>query len=296
MRATVLLALPVLGASLLQQINSFTDKLFASSLEAGRVAALSFANALGSAPRTVLLFPLLTPLFPLIARMVAERRTQETVSAFQRAAGLLALVAIPVSAFVALAATDITQLAFGRGACDADCVEQTASPLVFYGLAVWGNFIGYLLNRTLSAATRARDIMVATIVTVALTIALDIVLIGPLEQAGLALASAIAVYVNTVLTLIYLRRRFPALSLRVLGRQQGRLLACGLAGAGVFALLGLGLDTSGRGSWAVAGLLAVKGLIALAVYLALARVLAPAELAEGRRSVAAVVRRRARAA
>ena len=46
-----LLALPVLGASVLQQVNNFTDKLFASSLEAGRVAALSFANALGQAPR-----------------------------------------------------------------------------------------------------------------------------------------------------------------------------------------------------------------------------------------------------
>ena len=45
--AVGLLALPVLGASALQQINSFTDKLFASSLESGRVAALNFANALG---------------------------------------------------------------------------------------------------------------------------------------------------------------------------------------------------------------------------------------------------------
>ena len=40
---------PVLGASVLQQVNNITDKLFASSLEAGRVAALSFANALGQA-------------------------------------------------------------------------------------------------------------------------------------------------------------------------------------------------------------------------------------------------------
>ena len=37
----IILAIPVVGASLLQQVNSFTDKLFASSLVAGRNAAVA---------------------------------------------------------------------------------------------------------------------------------------------------------------------------------------------------------------------------------------------------------------
>ena len=211
LKSTVVLAIPVLAASLLQQINSFTDKLFASSLEAGRNAALSFANALGAAPRTVLLFPLLTPLFPLIARYVAEGKRRETAAAFSRAAGILALVAIPLSILMAIGSTEIAQLAFGRGKCDTACVGEIASPLTFYGVAIWGNFIGYLLNRSLSAASRAREIMIATIISVVLTIALDLVFLGPLEQAGLALASAIAVYVNTLITMWFLHRHTPEL-------------------------------------------------------------------------------------
>ena len=82
--AVGLLAIPVVGASILQQINSFTDKLFASSLVAGRVSALSFANALGQAPRVALLLPLLTPLFPLIARLISDGREREALSAFRR--------------------------------------------------------------------------------------------------------------------------------------------------------------------------------------------------------------------
>ena len=158
---TLVLAIPVLAASVLQQINSFTDKLFASSLEAGRNAALSFANALGSAPRTVLLFPLLMPLFPLIAGYVAKGKRNETAAAFHRAAGILALVAIPVTVFMAIGASEIAQVAFGRGKCGAGCVSEIASPLAFYGVAVWGNFIGYLLNR---AEIVGRSTAVTTIV------------------------------------------------------------------------------------------------------------------------------------
>jgi putative peptidoglycan lipid II flippase len=279
------LAVPVLGASVLQQVNGFTDKLFAATLEEGRVAALNFANALGSAPRTALLFPLLTPLFPLVASMMAERREDAALAAFRRAAGILALVSIPLSIFMALYATEITQLAFKRGQFTQESVNETAGPLVWYALAVWGNFLGYLLNRSLSAANRARDIMVATVVTVALTIGLDLAFLGPLEQSGLALASAIAVYANTAITLLYLRRHLPGLSLRRLGAQQGRLLVCGGIGAAVAALLNLPLPSEGRAFWATLALVAVKVGAGVAAYLMAVRILAPAELADGRRSL-----------
>ena len=177
--AVGLLALPVVGASILQQINSFTDKLFASSLEAGRVSALSFANALGQAPRVALLLPLLTPLFPLIARLISEGREREALGAFRRVAGLLALVSIPMMVFLAIYAQETAQLAFGRGKCGPGCVDQISAPLAFYALCLWPAFTGALLNRTLSAANKQRDILWTTIVTVVLTIGFDLILLGP---------------------------------------------------------------------------------------------------------------------
>lgn len=283
--SVAVLAIPVAAASVLQQVNSFTDKLFASSLEAGRNAALSFANALGSAPRTVLLFPLLTPLFPLIARFFAESRKDEGVDAFRRAAGILALVSIPLSILMAIGASEIAQVAFGRGKCDTACVAEISAPLAFYGIAVWGNFIGYLLNRTLSAGNQAREIMVATIITVVLTIGLDLLFLGPLAQAGLALASAIAVYVNTGITLWFLRRRTPQLSLRALAGQQGRVLAAGIV-AGAVALIPAFLMPADTGTfWGAFAWLVVVSLVGGAVFVVLARLLAPREFADARTSL-----------
>ena len=280
--ATVVLAIPVLAASILQQINSFTDRLFASSLEAGRNAALSFANALGSAPRTVLLFPLLVPLFPLIARYAAEGRRDDTAAAFRRAAGILALVAIPISVFMIIGASEIAQVAFGRGQCDTACVAEISAPLGFYGIAVWGNFIGYLLNRTLSAGNHTREIVVATVITVVLTIGLDLLFLRPLEQAGLALASAIAVYMNTAITLWMLRRRTPELSLRHLVTQQGRILTVALVAGAVALVPAVLMPTDSRTFWGAALWLVVVGIVGGTVFTILARFLAPREFADAR--------------
>jgi putative peptidoglycan lipid II flippase len=292
LRTAALLALPVLGASVLQQINGFTDKLFANTLEEGRTAALSYASALGSAPRTALLFPLLTPLFPLVSRMLAERRPDAALDAFRRAAGLLSLVSIPLVALIAIYPNEIADLAFRRGKCDDYCIDQTAAPLLFYGLALWAAFLGYLVNRTLAAANAARDILIATAIGVPLTIALDLAFLGPLDQAGLALASAIAVTFTTLFTLVMLRRRLPELSFRALVIPQARLAVCGAIAAGVGVLVNLAIATDDSSGLALAGVLAVNVLAVLAAYAVSALVFARRELREAWRVVRSLRDRR----
>jgi len=286
-----LLALPELGASLLQQINSFTDKLFASSLEAGRVSALNFANALGQAPRVALLLPLMTPLFPLIAKLVSEEREDEALRAFRRVAGLLGLVSIPMMLLLAIYSHEVAQLAFQRGKCDAQCVDQIGPPLLFYALGLWPAFGAFLLNRTLSAARRQRFILSTTIVTVAITIALDLMLLGPMEQSGLALAATIGVYASAVMLLLGLRDEFPSLSISRLGRRQGRMIVAGALCAATALALDLVLPTDASGSLEMLPALTAKVLIAVAVYGAAARVLARTELSEGVRSLRSLVAR-----
>ena len=291
LRRIAVLAVPVLAASLLQQINGYTDKVFAGTLSDGRIAALNYANAAGSAPRTVLLVPLLAPLFPVIARLFADARYEESATAFHRAAGVLGLVSIPIGAFLMIYPREVAQVLFGGSRCDTTCVGDIAGPLRYYALAVWAAFLGYLVNRSLSAANRARDIMVATIVTVALTIALDLALIGPMEHRGLALATAIGIGVNTAITARMLTRRLPGLSLRRLGDQQLRLIACGACGAAAALALDRVVSSDNRSAGVALGLILLKGGVGLVVYVIAARLAARPVLAEGARALRAIVSR-----
>ncbi len=207
--AVLLTSIPVAVASVLQQINSYTDKLFASSLEAGRVTALNYANSLGAAPRAALLMPVLMPLFPWVANMIAEGRSDDALRGIDRINGLLALTAIPTGFLIALYSREITQLLLGRGHCAESCVHQTATPLAWYALATLGAFLTMFLNRALAAANLQRQILVATVWAVVVTIVFDLILLKPLAQGGIALASLIGIYLNVVLFVWYLRRHFP---------------------------------------------------------------------------------------
>jgi putative peptidoglycan lipid II flippase len=282
------LALPVLGASLLQQINSFTDKFFAATQEAGEVAALNFAAALGQAPRAALLLPLMTPLFPLIAKLMSEGRRDDALAAFRRVGGLLAIVAVPMTVILAVNAPEISQLAFKRGACGEQCVDRIWPPLVFFALALWPSFLNLLLNRTLAAGNHQRNILWTTAVMVALTIALDIVLIGPMGIAGLALATGIAVVVNTAMLLWLARRHYPMIGLRAFARRQGRVAVAGLIAAVVALALEVALPASGLSSWVVLPLFLLKAAVVGVVFVGAARILAGAELREGVQAVRAL--------
>ena len=226
--AIFLTSIPVALASVLQQINSYTDKLFASSLDPGRVTALNYANDLGAGSRAALLTPVLMPLFPWVANMIAQGHWNEARRGIDRINGLLALTAIPTGFLLALYSREITQLLLGRGHCAEACVHQTATPLAWYALATLGAFLTMFLNRALAAANLQRQILWATVWTVVLTIVFDLLLLKPLAQGGIALASLIGIYFNVVLFLWYLRRHFPGFDVPAFLRQQGRIAIAGL--------------------------------------------------------------------
>lgn len=283
---------PVSLASVLQQINSFSDKYFAAPLGAGQVSALNFAHAAGSLPRTTFLMPLLAPLFPVIARMAAERRHNDTAAAFHRTAGVLALVSLPLGAFMFMYADEVAKLMFGRGRCDSVCVVNIADPLRYLAIATWASFLGYLLNRAINAMNASRDIFTSTAISVVVVIGLDIVLVGPMGISGLALASTLGVFTSLIISLVQFKRILPQAGLRPLAVQQGRMLLAIALACGAAWLSNGFAPTAGRPWRELLIPLAVKTLIGGAVFVIAMRALAPAVLREGGAAVRGLVKRR----
>jgi len=296
LREVSLMTFPVMGASILQQINAFIDKVFAGSLnDKGRIAALNWANQAGQAPRALLLVPLLTPFFPLIARMAAEDRHGQTAHTFRRAADVMGLVSLPMSAVILIYPQEISRIMFGGSKCGPDCVTDIAGPLRYYAIGIWTAFIGYLLNRSLSALNRPKDILNATIVTVVLTVALDAVLIGPMGISGLALATSVGVVANMVVTGWMLARRLPDLPVATVMNEQTRLAIASAIGAGVALAVNPVIPTGGDAALGETAIrLGAKCAIGLVAFIIAARFIAPTALREGTRAVRSLTGRRSR--
>ncbi len=133
-----------------------------------------------------------------------------------------ALVAIPIVLLMAIYATEVTQLAFQRGQCDADCVSETRpAAALLRARALAGVRCRCCSTAPCRPPTTSATSSGPRVATVTITIVLDLLLLGPMEQSGLALASTIGVYANAVMLIALLRHHFPSLSLRDLGAPAG---------------------------------------------------------------------------
>ncbi|GJE19037.1 murein biosynthesis integral membrane protein MurJ [Methylobacterium marchantiae] len=237
MRFFKVLGPAVIGAAGFQ-IATFADTIIASFLPIGAVSALYYADRLYQLPFGVIAIAAGTVLLPEMSRRIAKGDVAGAHTAQNRAAGFsLALSAPFTIAFLTLPGLMMTAL-FQRGAFTAEDADRAASVLAAYGLAL----PAVVLVRSAVASFYSRqDTMtplIASLASIALNVALKIVLTGPYGVTGLALATAISQWLNlTLLFGLAWRKGWTAPSRGLGATIAGVVIACtALAATAVYGL------------------------------------------------------------
>jgi len=148
-----------------------------------------------------------TALLPRFSTALA-RGEHERFSA-QLADGISASAFILLPAMVGLYAIgpDIIRLLFEHGRFAASDTLRTAHALSFYAVGILPYGLVYLFTRAYYALGRTGVPLVASCCAVAANIAFDLLLVGPMRESGLALATSIAGCVSAAILLLFLWRR-----------------------------------------------------------------------------------------
>jgi len=252
------------------QIALFADTIIASFLSAGALSALYYADRLNQLPIGVIGIAAGIVLLPEMASRIAAGDEAGARNVQSRTIELTLLLSIPcVIAFLLLPEL-IMRALFMRGAFTAADAAAAGATLAAYALGL----LPFVLIRSITASFLARGDTAtpvkASLISVAVNVALKIVLVlmGSLEQVGLALATSAGAWLNLILvTWLASRRGHFAVEPR-LRSMSGRLALAGCALALVLALanrpvarLFAGADSL-RDVWA----LAVLALIGMVVY------------------------------
>jgi putative peptidoglycan lipid II flippase len=118
---------------------------------------------------------------------------------------MLALNIPATFGLIALAAP-IVSLIFERGRFTATDTAATARALQFYALGLVGYSIVRIISPAFYAMHRAHVPVVASMTSVAVNVALNVVLVRVMGLAGLALGTSVAAMVNAVMQVVLLRR------------------------------------------------------------------------------------------
>ena len=206
-----LLMAPVALGVAVGQINTVVDRILASGLPEGSIAALNYANRATQLPLGFLITPVLTVFYPTLAARWAKGNREGFRSLVEEGLGICLFLMTPVTVGMALLRVDLVRFIFERGAFDAADTQATAIATLYYGLGLLALAGRQHLSRAFYAIQDTATPMLTGFASVAANVVLNLVLVRYMAHAGLALATAIANIIGCLLLLFILRQRLGGL-------------------------------------------------------------------------------------
>lgn len=281
---TLAMVATVLLFALCRQSQVLIERFLASTLPAGAISHLNYAQKVAQIPMTLSLM-LCTVTFPVVARALADGDTERARDRVERDLALAACLVLLGAATVIACAPQMVGLLFQRGEFTAADTAATAEVMRVYTLGLLSQtLVGCLVRSHFSAGRPTWYPLGAMAVGIVTTAAVGTWTVGPWGVAGIAAANAVGITVTAMVLLAGMgARNVPIRTRRVLAGL-GRTL-CAAVGAAV-----AGAYTASRFDSAVPGL-AAGSLTVVAVFVLLARALNVQGVASALRSVRTVTRR-----
>jgi len=220
-------------------------------LDTASAAVLYFGQRLYQLPLGVFAVAIATAVFPALSRAADSPERFRATLRFGLRTSLF--IAVPSAVGLALVAGPLVRAVYGTGGGEAntaglspDDAARVWFVLLAYTPAIIAASITQVLTRAFYACDDMRTPMRIGVVIVGCNIVLNLLLIWPFAEAGLAIATSITAWGQTLALAIYSRRRLH--TLRVDGGKPAPLLD-----AGVFRSVALTLSTTGAMALVVLG-------------------------------------------
>ncbi len=200
------LMIPTLFAVSVSQINLIVDMFMASFLVSGSISWLYYSDRLMEFPLGVFGVALATVILPKLSERHAQKATEKFTRLLDWALRWVFIISIPATFGLMLLADPILTTLFQYGEFSPYFVSRSRESLLAYAIGL----PGFILIKVLASAyfSRQDTKMPVKIAVLAMfsNIILNLILIGPLAHAGLALATSISAFINAGLLYYFLRK------------------------------------------------------------------------------------------
>jgi len=205
--------LPLFASALGTELSHIIDKNFASALEPGTISALGYASRMSKQFHLVIGVSIVTVMYPKMLDLGNQGETDKLVGYVKKFLQVLVPIMLPFTAGLILMAEPAVALIYERGAFTPENTRVTAECLQMYAIGVGFTSINVFLSRTFFALQDTKTPFRMFVVSLCVSIVLNLVLIGPLQHMGLALSTSLSSVVYTGLLLWVLVKRMGSLGL-----------------------------------------------------------------------------------
>lgn len=225
----VALSIPVIVGTSVSQVNFLIDRTIASTLQVGAISALNYAVRLNTFAQGLIIFPIITLLYPTISELVVNKKYKELNKITQKTFSVVTLLIVPIIIGGFILSKEITSALFVRGAFDENALYMTEGAVKYYIIGTAGlafrdiySRIFYSFNDTITPAKN-------TVISVVINVILNLVLSRIMGIKGLALATSISTIITAGLLKKDLKKYLPKTnSSKALFINQAKILIAGL--------------------------------------------------------------------
>ncbi|WP_427953951.1 murein biosynthesis integral membrane protein MurJ [Acidiphilium sp.] len=219
------------------QLNLTVDTIIASLLPNGTVSVLYYADRVNQLPLGVIGAALGTVLLPSLSRHFRRNETEQARATLNRALEFALLLTLPAAAALAAIGLPIMRTLFAHGAFStADAARSTAA-LAAYAFGLPAFVLVKLFTPGFFARGDTKTPVKIGLAAVALNLALNLALMHPLQQIGIALSTSIAAWFNVSILALLLRRHRDFAPDRRLIHRLPRIIAASAAMAALLIAL-----------------------------------------------------------
>jgi putative peptidoglycan lipid II flippase len=196
------------------QINVFVNTSLATTQPQGAVSWLQYAFRLMYLPIGLFGVSIATAALPDLSKQAAIADKTPMRSTISSSLRMMLMLNVPATIGLIALARPIVELILERGKFTPHDTMATAAALMFYAPGLLGYSAVKIASPSFYALGNSRIPVIVSAVSVAVNLALNLLLVRVLGYRGLALGTAIAALVNAVLLLVLLRQRLDGLDER----------------------------------------------------------------------------------
>lgn len=202
---------PVILSSVAGQVNLMIDRILASGLSEGSIAALNFANRVNALPMGLFVMSIVTVMYPSLSEYSATANEDAFARHLGKSLGIIFFLILPMSIGFIVLREPLIQILFQRGAFNLEASRATSFALLYYAIGLTPMAFSEMLKRGFWAIQDTKSPMYISLFTVGLNVILNLFLVRRLGHGGLALGTSLAATAEVLLLIWYMKRRirFP---------------------------------------------------------------------------------------
>lgn len=212
-KATILIALPVIIGASVNQINILVDKTIASTIVVGGISALNYASKMNLFIQGVFVISITTVLFPQIAKMSEENNLKGVKDSVLESFGVINFLVIPITIGALIFSKEIVTVLFARGAFNQHALDLTSSALFFYSIGLIGFGYREVLSKAFYSMHDTKVPVLNGTIGVIINIILNFLFSRFMGIGGLALATSISALLTALLMTWSLQKKLGDLSI-----------------------------------------------------------------------------------